>query len=209
MSNSRAVHISIPSLPGPHLIHLRDTKTLITYYTWWTMVLPSAWCCMDLFFYQQVRLLLSQMVALSPLEFVSKSFHIGKHNFKHDFLQANVSQPILDADFLKTQKAMIDFQTGHVFFPPQNHPSSFSSSSASSAFNIPVPTSSVSSPPSMSPDVAEILHQFPSVTMANSSYWQTPTHTATHSVHATGPSLSARACPPSLSYLTHCCIIYI
>jgi hypothetical protein len=49
--------------------------------------------------------------------FISKSLFFGKHKFKHNFFQSNVSQSILGADVLKAHNAKIDFQTGRVHFP--------------------------------------------------------------------------------------------
>jgi hypothetical protein len=48
--------------------------------------------------------------------FVTKHLHFGPHQFSHKFLQANVSQPILGADF-KTHSVTVDFCEGRLHFP--------------------------------------------------------------------------------------------
>jgi hypothetical protein len=49
--------------------------------------------------------------------FITKQLHFGPHQFSHKFLQANVSQPILSADFLKTNSLTVDFSEGRLHFP--------------------------------------------------------------------------------------------
>jgi hypothetical protein len=125
-------------------------------------------------------------------QFVDRPLHFGNNCFTHSFLQANVSQPILGADFPQHAKATIDFSLGHVSFPPPSPPSSLFLSSPS-PFPPSLSTSSVTLPAQIAPDVAVLLNHFPSVTSPPSSRWPHPTHKTTHTIHTTGPPVSARA----------------
>jgi hypothetical protein len=122
---------------------------------------------------------------------VRRPLQFGSNSFVHSFLQANVSQPILGADFLQHSKATIDFNLGRVFFPPSSLP--LPSLTPSSQPSPTLSTSSVTSSTSLPADVADLLHHFPSVTSPPTSRWPHPNHTTTHTIHTTGPPLSARA----------------
>jgi hypothetical protein len=125
-------------------------------------------------------------------QFVDRHLHFGNNRFTHSFLQANVSQPILGADFLQQAKATIDFNLGRVCFPlptPPLPPQPPSLPSVSPS----LPASSVALSPQIAPDIAHLLKQFPSVISPPPSHWPQPAHNTTHAIHTTGPPLSARA----------------
>jgi hypothetical protein len=120
--------------------------------------------------------------------FVTKQLHFGPHHFSYSFLQANVSQPILGADFLKTNSVTVDFKEGRLHFPnkqsssPLPHPNSPSSTISSQA-----PT------PHSTPEISALLSRFPSVSASSTSSWPQPKHGTIHSIHTTGPPLAACA----------------
>jgi hypothetical protein len=120
------------------LIHLQDTTTSITY-------LVNSGAAISLVPHRSLLpptgpAIVNANGGLIPSwSFVSKFLHFGSNKFHHQFLQANVSQLILGADFFQKTNAKIDFQTGRVIFPP-------SSSSPHSFPSSPALTSSVSSP---------------------------------------------------------------
>jgi hypothetical protein len=126
-------------------------------------------------------------------QFVDRQLHFGSNRFTHSFLQANVSQPILGADFLQQTKAIIDFHLGRVCFPLPHSPLSPPPSPSVPSVFPSIPTSSVALSPHLAPDIACLLKRFPTVTSPPSSLWPQPTHTTTHSIHTTGPPISARA----------------
>jgi hypothetical protein len=87
------------------------------------------------------------------------------HKLKHNFLQANVSQPILGTDFFKHHNAEINFSTGCIIFAPSCSPPLCLTSLPPNLFPSAVNTTSISFLPNRLPEVAQILiNQFPSVT---------------------------------------------
>ena len=134
---------------------------------------------------------------ISTWQFVSKTLHFGPRKFFHTFLQAEVSQPILGMDFLSVHSLSIDFQQNRVIFPSQK--SSAQNNKSELPVNVPpqilpqqIATPSVSATTALPSDIAELLSKFPSVT-AVPEVWPKPLHSVTHSLHTTGPPLSARA----------------
>ncbi len=77
-----------------------------------------------------------------------------------------------------------------MFFPLPSPPSPPILSSPSSV-SPSLSTSSVTLPTQIAPDVARLLHNFPSVISPPSSQWPHPTHNTTHAIHTTGPPVSA------------------
>jgi hypothetical protein len=59
--------------------------------------------------------------------FVIKKLHFGAQRFSFQILQANVSQPILGAEFFKANSSKIDFEHGRILCIPPNSPSTIQS----------------------------------------------------------------------------------
>jgi hypothetical protein len=125
----------------------------------------------------------------------------GSHYFTQNFLQAKVNQPILGIDFLSKNSLAIDCNKGRVVFPSFDSRFSFPVHSATPpapSLSSPSPTPSLTSPTpppvaSFSPDIAQLLFCFPSVTTLISSRWPTPSHSTRHHIHTTGLPISSRA----------------
>jgi hypothetical protein len=181
----------MPSLHGSHLIHLKDTTTHIRY-------LVDSGAALSLLPHRSLLQPTGPAIVnanggiIPSWNFVTKSLHFGPQTFSHSFLQANVSQPILVADFLEKVKATIDFITGCVLFPRHSIQPDSSSLSPSSPPD-PMPTSSVTLPSNLPSDVSTLLHQFPSINSSPSTSWPQPSHTITRAIHTSCPPLSAKA----------------
>jgi hypothetical protein len=92
-------------------------------------------------------------------QFVDRQLHFGNNRFTHSFLQANVSQPMLGADFLQQAKATIDFNLGRVCFPLPNPPLPPQSPSVPSV-SPSLPTSSVTLSPQIAHTHSKYLFTF-------------------------------------------------
>jgi len=96
-----AVFLATPSAAGAPLIHLKDTKTHISY-----LVDTGAAISLLPFSSSQhpsgsgPKLVNASGASIPSWNFVFKNLKFGNHTFVHSFLQSAVSQPILGMDFL-------------------------------------------------------------------------------------------------------------
>jgi hypothetical protein len=186
-----AVQLFSASLAGAPLLHLTDDTSRVCY-------LVDSGAAISLLPHHSLLppsgppLINANGGNILSWQFVDRSLHFGPNSFTHSFLQANVSQPILGADFLQNAKATIDFSLGRVIFPPPS-PSFSPILSPPSSLSPSLTASSITLPAQIAPDVALLLNNFPSVISPPSAQWPHPTHGAAHAIHTTGPPVSARA----------------
>jgi hypothetical protein len=94
--------------PGAALIYLKDSSTHTSY-------LVDSGAALSLVPHRSLLQPTGLVIVnanggtIPSWQFVTKSLYFGKYRFQHSFLQANVSQPILGADFLKAYNAILDF----------------------------------------------------------------------------------------------------
>jgi hypothetical protein len=118
-----AVFLATPSAAGAPLIHLKDTKTHISY-----LVDTGAAISLLPFSSSQhpsgPKLINASGASIPSWNFVFKNLKFGNHTFVHSFLQSAVSQPILGMDFLSLHDLQIDLKHSKVLFPSSTPPPS-------------------------------------------------------------------------------------
>jgi hypothetical protein len=116
-----AVFLATPSAAGAPLIHLKDTKTHISY-----LVDTGAAISLLPFSSSQhpsgPKLINASGASIPSWNFVFKNLKFGNHTFVHSFLQSAVSQPILGMDFLSLHDLQIDLKHSKVLFPSSTPP---------------------------------------------------------------------------------------
>ncbi len=101
--------LATPSAAGAPLIHLKDTKTHISY-------LVDAGAAISLLPFSSSqhpsgpKLVIASGASIPSWNFVFKNLKFGNHTFVHSFLQSAVSQPILGMDFLSLHDLQIDLK---------------------------------------------------------------------------------------------------
>jgi hypothetical protein len=173
-----AVFLATPSTAGAPLIHLKDTKTHISY-----LVDTGAAISLLPFSSSQhpsgPKLVNASGASIPSWNFVFKNLKFGNHTFVHSFLQSAVSQPILGMDFLSLHDLQIDLKHSKVLFPSSTPPPSPTFPVFSSILpSIPVLSSMPTPPPptptslpSLASSISSLLGRFPSVTSPPTSSW--------------------------------------
>ena len=197
-----AVFLATPSAAGAPLIHLKDTKTHISY-----LVDTGAAISLLPFSSSQhpsgsgPKLVNASGASIPSWNFVFKNLKFGNHTFVHSFLQSAVSQPILGMDFLSLHDLQIDLKHSKVLFPSSTprpsptfpvFPSILPSIPVLSSMPTPPPPTSTS-PPSLASSISSLLGRFSSVTSPPTSSWPKPKHQTKHFLHTTGPPLFSRS----------------